>query len=697
VLSFLIDCLRLWTLWAVPLPPPQVRVAIEDLEGARVAAAEVQLCRQLQRGDRLGSRRARCVTLAETAQGIYSADRPVDGEYELTAKAVGLAQQTVRGVAIGSTSGDLGTVVLEPEVTVTGTVVDAAGNGLVGITVGALVVLPNGQRTHPAGRVETGSDGHFRLAGFTAGEGVVISAAGPHHLRLETPVVAPRSGLEVVLTRGARISGRVVDEEGEPLAPVTVTAARPGSGPSFRDTPIREAAGADGTFDIGPVPEGPWEITALFGTATVARTVEVEAAGEDVADIELVLERPDGEVTGVVVDDRGRPVVGARVTAPPNAHTESDADGRFELNGTAVGERVTIQASSEDRRRTFERVRVESGLVTEVRLVLPGPKVLTGRVVDGAGNPIAGAAVGPTLGPFAEGPGTTTGTDGAFSLEIQPHPGAQIEIRAEGFKSAVVPVATGATDLGDVVLHSGHRVAGMVRDPDGTALQGASVVALNAAGKRGGSVTSRWDGSWELELGPGEWRFEATTTAGQFGSAQARVGDPPPFVEIVADAAPRRRGRVSVDGAVAVGFPVTLASVGGSWAQAVRTDADGTFAASPPAGAAVRIVVASPDGGWRAERVVAEGRDLDVAVTLAPLTIQLLGAAPLPPGTDVFLGLAGDGGDFPRRYAVDANGRIDAGRLPLGSYTLGTSAAPRAAGVPIEHTGGPVEVVEPLR
>ena len=102
------------------------------------------------------------------------------------------------------------------------------------------------------------------------------------------------------------------------------------------------------------------------------------------------------------------------------------------------------------------------------------------------------------------------------------------------------------------------------------------------------------------------------------------------------------------------------------------------------------------DQSWRAARHLTADGDLDVAVTLAPLVIRLVGEAQPPPGSEVFMEIEGDWHKGPRSYLVQEDGVIEAGRLPLGSYLVGTGAAPWAPVIQIEHSGALVEVVVPL-
>lgn len=92
---------------------------------------------------------------------------------------------------------------------------------------------------------------------------------------------------------------------------------------------------------------------------------------------------------------------------------------------------------------------VEVGEEAEIEIILTRPTVLTGRVVDPEGRPIAGARV--ELHPDRPHLFERTGTDGRF--EIQAPSGGRTNLVVEWKTILVVPIAPGdEADVGDVVF-----------------------------------------------------------------------------------------------------------------------------------------------------------------------------------------------------------------------------------------------------
>jgi len=199
------------------------------------------------------------------------------------------------------------------------------------------------------------------------------------------PIDLPKSGerwplLEIVLTEGCALEGRVTDEAGDPVAGARITARRADPGVArgrMNRAPqaVRAASSAkDGTFKLDRLDAGPSEVTvAALGYAT--ETVSGFPIGPEGVrrDFRLVRGR---SITGRVVDTEGSPLAGAEVTAlldPPAArdgsqfrkHLEqrvrsglalarSGEDGRYELRDLPAGVYAVVARAS-----GFEAAQVE--------------------------------------------------------------------------------------------------------------------------------------------------------------------------------------------------------------------------------------------------------------------------------------------------------------------------------------------------
>jgi hypothetical protein len=161
----------------------------------------------------------------------------------------------------------------------------------------------------------------------------------------------------VVVERGVRVRGRVVDPTGKPVAGATVAPALTGSGNSLTgDTRYSVETKADGTFDmLLPAShrakynliahDGKYEEWRHWANAVLPPIQTTP--GQQIEGVELKLTRP-AVVRGRLVDSAGRAVVNCaigldatdkqdnRYYAPPAANTNSE--GRFEIRFLRPGD-----------------------------------------------------------------------------------------------------------------------------------------------------------------------------------------------------------------------------------------------------------------------------------------------------------------------------------------------------------------------
>ena len=177
--------------------------------------------------------------------------------------------------------------------------------------------------------------------------GIALTAVGQHV-----------TGLTIRLVRGGVISGKVRHADGRPAAETTINLAvrsRPGTaGYAQADSEgaYRIAGLLAGEYDviaipaIGAVRNSANRIVPVFypGVTNPAHALSVQidedAAREDV-DFALVEGSPT-RITGAVVDNDGRPAVGARIGARSlsgsfSRSTTTDADGQFVLEQMVPG------------------------------------------------------------------------------------------------------------------------------------------------------------------------------------------------------------------------------------------------------------------------------------------------------------------------------------------------------------------------
>lgn len=266
-------------------------------------------------------------------------------------------------------------------------------------------------------------------------------------------VAAGVAQAQVGLEPGVDLQGRVVDDQGQPQAGVYVRLEQADSG---EESLAR--TDAEGRFTLTDlVRDGDYELTVVEdlggvgeedfyvyrGYVRLSRTVA--AADLPLTGWEIVVPAVQRmTLRGRVVDDEGRPVAGATVRLKGGVAARDDiiefdlttaADGTYEAANLPTD--VLLQAN----------VHVPGYVPEQVRDLVPGERVfpdlqvaaltheVTGRVVDAAGAPVAGARVLGGTRPVVE---TTTDESGAFRLAGLPR--GPVTLRAGDEQRAVATV-----------------------------------------------------------------------------------------------------------------------------------------------------------------------------------------------------------------------------------------------------------------
>jgi len=219
------------------------------------------------------------------------------------------------------------------------------------------------------------------------------------------------SGIALVLRQPEGLAGRVVDEQGKPVAKFRIEAVRQGKGPmgnfgqEERKEPFEDA---EGKFLVTGLIEGTWNVYAMAEGFGVPDPVQVEIprkpgelelslAIEHAASIAGVVKGPSGGlVAGAAVHvDTGEPAwKGMLQSGPKPAKATSSADGTFLLEGLRSG-KLKVAADSKDYAKSVPlEVELATGEhATGVEIVLRQGGVLTGEVYADGGQPATGMFV----------------------------------------------------------------------------------------------------------------------------------------------------------------------------------------------------------------------------------------------------------------------------------------------------------------
>ena len=269
---------------------------------------------------------------------------------------------------------------------------------------------------------------------------------GPHSvITLQDGQIFDRA--DVALQRSYVISGRVVDDEGEPVPDVRVEAhsvdARAAGSFRSRSTDDRGAfrlwGYAPGTYRVCAVPlsDGPDQrareglVKTCYPSGSEAESQPVVVTTADPPELEIRLRRSRlFSVSGMVIDAAGAPAVNANISFVTmdrggfSGRSTQNMGGSFTVRGVAPGdyfiraELASPAAGGDDKLRQsgFAAVSVQAGDVENVVVALETAATVSGRIAFEGGKP---AGLGP-LSVRAEAPEDTIGLRPPVGTPVAP-------------------------------------------------------------------------------------------------------------------------------------------------------------------------------------------------------------------------------------------------------------------------------------
>jgi protocatechuate 3,4-dioxygenase beta subunit len=509
--------------------------SLEPIEGAIVETRAVR--RNLDENPRWG-----VVDGVTDASGTFTLQGLGAGPHTLSASAPGYGRAMESNVRPGDKVEKV-ELFLFPGAGIYGRVTDAEGKPVAGAVVSS--ELPRAMIGLPAPTAEQIADaeGRFALLGLEP---------GTYRLFVRHPDFAPAASevtlleerdaeVEIVLGAGAKLTGRLTNEEDEPVRGKVFLRSLDG-GPVGGLLARRLSAESDdeGRFALDAVPSGEHALQAEsqgYGAKTIEIAVSARSKEEDLG--EIVLERGLA-IEGRVVGADGIPVPEARVVAfktsggmmsfaaTEQIESTSDAEGRFMVAG--LGEGVYDVFATAPGFGRAEPTPAEAG-ARNVTLTLKPAGSIRGAVVDPEGRAVTSYRA-MARSPESRGWGGGSEADeenGTFVLESVAEGEYVVEIVAPDFVSEAVSgvrVTGGSiTDVGTIRLRRGGRLEGTVVDASGTPVAGATVQARQS--------------------GQRSFRFYDTGSASTDRSGGFRIGGlPDGKVDVVATHPSYAEGRV---------------------------------------------------------------------------------------------------------------------------------------------------------
>lgn len=295
--------------------------------------------------------------------------------YEAGRALVDLRAQVSHRVEIVMRRADAGE---SSSASISGRVVDSAGQPIAGVLVSARVPLPAAAeaRATPRGSAATGADGRFTITGldrtYTA---YTVDAASASMIRSELDGVAP-GATDVVLTlrSGSCVQGIVLEQGNRrPVAGFSVLLARHRGAVERSTERVASVFDAEGRFTLCGIAAATYDVLIAAHGFSPSLSAGVRVADE-VAPSVISAELSRGaRVRGRVTDARSHGAIeGARVSLEGlvggslggattglalSVATSTDRQGNFELRGLAPGVRSLFVAAFD------HHSRVVSGLV----------------------------------------------------------------------------------------------------------------------------------------------------------------------------------------------------------------------------------------------------------------------------------------------------------------------------------------------
>jgi len=356
-----------------------------DEQDHPVAGAEV----------RLSSVPAR--TTKTDTDGSFSFDKLLGRTYSVNARA---GDKIGRAVAkVTASGGDPVVIRLRQGATLTVTVTDAATQKP--IAKARVMRLDTGDESDEATTDGAGQavlhgvdEGWVSVAATAPGYGPGTSSKGLGSDKQAT--------LDIALTKGPSVSGRVVDEQGQAIAGARVWAMdaanawEGGAGERLAETTAK-----DGSFTIPALAPGSYTLFAKDESHAPAVTPPIQIAPDKATTGVAIVMKAAAVVAGVVVGTDGTPVPYATVKIASTRwsadmtyrQAAADDKGAFEIKGLA---RAALRMRAEGDEASSPPVDVDlvaTPTKRDVRLVLDRAGTIAGVVVDGDGEPVPEATV----------------------------------------------------------------------------------------------------------------------------------------------------------------------------------------------------------------------------------------------------------------------------------------------------------------
>jgi len=357
-----------------------------------------------------------------------------------------------------------------------------------------LLSVPSTRLSHPKATTDASGSARFSLADGTDIKWMKAFATRDGFVPLGImwsynypSSVAPPDHVHFRMEKATTISGRVLDQDQNPLAGATVFVSASKRYPRSEQWVAvgyeTVATDASGRWSFSGVPEQPDAIElaahhplCLSEHASFQEKKFTPLAALRDGSAVLKLERGT-RIEGTVVGPDHQPVPNAEILYGEGRRfgnaipaMKADAHGRFTL-GIKPGTVTSLTACCAGFGPAGQAIRVAAA-PQQITLTLSTAHKIGGRVVDRAGRPIAGASLSVGWSPLrseTSGRGSeaishelTTDADGRFVWNDAPGDGAHAEVCAHGYLGRDLRLSSGAEN--SIVLTPATKIKGTVID-----------------------------------------------------------------------------------------------------------------------------------------------------------------------------------------------------------------------------------------
>ncbi|MCA0987197.1 carboxypeptidase regulatory-like domain-containing protein [Guptibacillus algicola] len=559
--------------------------------------------------------------------------------------------------------------------------------------VGAQVEVYSPGSTVPVARRTAGASGDFLITGVFPGSFTINAYTLNYSQEIKGIVVDANATTELefrLVPDPVTISGTVVDDNGQPLANVSVRIID-----EFEAEVGNGISDIDGNFSVGSLPSGAFTIIAGIDDYAEFTTGVSVLPGDEYSDLNVVMIPLGGTFTGRVVNaatSEAIPGVLISVSTPegvPIISTNSETNGEFVSPLLSPG-MYTVIASSPYFVQDQTGVIVVSNQTSEVLFSLEEVGgTIFGTVLGMDGDPILNTSIAirvlndngallQTLQALSEG---------TFEVLNLPSGSYRINVIADKYQASTVGAIVENGEISELTVPlvlAGGSIQGTITDTSGASLPGSFVELTDVNGILVATITSDQNGEFlfsDIKVG----QLNVKATAPDYGVSSIGVIVEPAEISTVQLSLSQITGTITgvvtdTDGNPISNATVAVADATNTSVATVITNSDGTYTIPQLDPSEYTITASESSSGANVvSGTVIPGDESIVDITLIPLGAVVQGTI-LDIGGEVVVGATVElrsvspFGPIVSTVLTDSDGNYDFGTISNGTYTIVVTA-----------------------